>query len=119
MSAQSLIEIFKSKMPVMPSTLDFQTLIMSESVPVKIKPAQNQIEGKVDLESLPELNDLFVMLIPLLAVLTGTGAGLKFAMMEEEAKKASDEDYAAVETPAVKTKKQIIHDEFEFDYSSE
>jgi hypothetical protein len=118
-SAQSLMEIVKSKMPVMPSTLEFQTLMMAESVPRKFKPVDAQNGEKIGLEDLPEFNDLFVVLIPLIAVLTGIGAGLKFAMMEEAAKKTSDEDYEAVETPVVKSRKQLIVDEFEFDYTSE
>jgi hypothetical protein len=39
----------------------------------------------VDTESLPELMDLLVVLVPMLAVLAGAGIGINFAMIQEEA----------------------------------
>lgn len=40
-------------------------------------------------------------------------------MMEEDAMKTEDEDFEAMEAPVVKSTKQMIQEEFEFEYTSE
>ena len=67
------------------------------------------------------MNDLLVVLIPLLAVFAGIGAGINFAMLQDEAA----QDFVPAESAPKEVKvvkkstRQLIEDEFEFEQMSD
>ncbi len=70
-------------MPAVPMA-DLHTMLMADvGVHQKIMRPNQHREETIDEDSLPTLNDLLIVLVPLLTVFAGIGVGLNFAMIQE------------------------------------
>lgn len=79
--AERIVEGIKNQMPV---ARVIQSHLLTEVVHKKIIIKDNSSSEEFQKESLPDMSDLFVVLVPLLAVLAGVGVGINFAMIQDE-----------------------------------